>query len=244
MKYLLYLIIFITFIPYFVFASSYEKEEAEINKQIKEDYKGVIEKLNKYKSSDKNAFTCGDRVPFWHEFFGKDNKYMIMQCAYAVLQFDSETEEPARYKGKLSYYTYGLFVNIWKKNNAGIFEPLKLYINFPYAYSYSPYGISGHSLNFVKNKNYFTLESESQPLDYELYYTFVEIGDDLYLHKISQEYYGDDDLSNPEVQVFYQYKKGENRINVKSLSDKLIKDLTVGINGGHNTDTIEEITIR
>ena len=70
-----------------------------------------------------------------------------------------------------------------KMNNAGIFEPLKLYINFPYAYSYSPYGISGHSLNFVKNKNYFTLESESQPLDYELYYTFVEIGDDLYLHK-------------------------------------------------------------
>ena len=64
MKHLLYLIIFITFIPYFVFASTYEKEEAEINKQIKEDYKGVIEKLNKYKSSDKNAFTCGDRVPF------------------------------------------------------------------------------------------------------------------------------------------------------------------------------------
>lgn len=104
--------------------------------------------------------------------------------------------------------------------------------------------MAGHGLNFVKNKNYFTLESESQPLDYELYYTFVEIGDDLYLYKISQEYYGDDDLSNPEVQVFYQYKKGENRINVKSLSDKLIKELTVGINGGHNTDTIEEITIR
>lgn len=44
MKHLLYLIIFITFIPYLVFASTYEKEEAEINKQIKEYYKEVIEK--------------------------------------------------------------------------------------------------------------------------------------------------------------------------------------------------------
>ena len=44
--------------------------------------------------------------------------------------------------------------------------------------------------------------------------------------------------------MIYIYIKGENRINVKSLSDELIKELTEGINGGHNTDTIEEITIR
>lgn len=246
MKYILYLIIFITFIPYFVFAYPYEKEEAEINKQIKEGYKAkaVIEKLNKYKSSDKNEFTCGDRVPLWYEFFGKDDKYMIMQCAFAVLEFDSETGEPVRYEGKLSYYTYGLFVNIWEKNNTGILEPLKLHINFPFAYSDSPNSIDGHYLSFVKNKNYFTLESESQPLDYVLYYTFVEIGDNLYLHKISQEYYEDSDLSNPEVQVFYKYQKGKNRINVKSLSDELIKELTKGINGGNDTDIIEDIVIR
>lgn len=67
-------------------------------------------------------------------------------------------------------------------------------------------------------------------MSYKLYYTFKEVNDNIYLDRISQETYEPNEDEPSSVDVFYKYKKGEKRIDIKSLSDELIQELTEGIN--------------
>ena len=69
-------------------------------------------------------------------------------------------------------------------------------------------------------------------MSYKLYYTFKEVNDNIYLDRISQETYEPNEDEPSSVDVFYKYKKGEKRIDIKSLSDELIQELTEGINDG------------
>ena len=67
-------------------------------------------------------------------------------------------------------------------------------------------------------------------MSYKLYYTFKEVNDNIYLDRISQETYEPNEDEPSSVDVFYKYKKGEKRIDIKSLSYELIQELTEGIN--------------
>lgn len=247
MKYVLSLLAFIVFFPTLLFAeddfmeklnkaTTAEEEEKlfeEANKECAKELRNVsyvkeiLDDLKKYKSVDEKAFLCDEGFPGWYELFGENDKYIIMRCDIYLMKpsYEAGVYEPVSYDCGSSYGGF----RIWKKNSKGLYELLGE-LNLPGAYN--KYDTFDSYFTFVKNKNYFTLESEGSPMSYKLYYTFKEVNDNIYLDRISQETYEPNEDEPSSVDVFYKYKKGEKRIDIKSLSDELIQELTEGINDG------------